>query len=410
MKRRTFLTATGGALSAGAITSLVPAAARGATAFWQPDELADGTVASSLLDALPGKVPLIKRSFRPPNYETPIEYFRTEFTPNNAFFVRWHLSAIPEVNVRAWRLKVGGDAAGKENVYDMATLRRDFEQVEIAAVCLCSGNRRGMFQPHVPGVEWGIGAMGNARWKGVRLRDVLNKAGINPKAKEVAFNGADSGAIAATPDFIKSIPVERALDENTLIAFEMNGKPLPHMNGFPARLVVPGWTGTYWVKQLTDIQVKSEPQGGFWMNPAYRLPAGRFPAADRFPTQETAANVPITDIVVSSLVTSIRDGERHRVGQVVDVSGIAWDGGRGIRDVQVSTDAGRSWQPAQLGRDYGRFSFRQFSYRFRPEKDGVYLIMVRAANNRGDAQTLELVHNPAGYHHNVVQRLMIEVV
>ncbi len=410
MKRRTFLTATGGALSAGAITALVPAAARGATALWQPDELADGTVASSLLDALPGKVPLIKRSFRPPNYETPIEYFRTEFTPNNAFFVRWHLSAIPEVNVRAWRLKVGGDAAGKENVYDMATLRRDFEQVEIAAVCLCSGNRRGMFQPHVPGVEWGIGAMGNARWKGVRLRDVLNKAGINSKAKEVAFNGADSGAIAATPDFIKSIPVERALDENTLIAFEMNGKPLPHMNGFPARLVVPGWTGTYWVKQLTDIQVKSEPQGGFWMNPAYRLPAGRFPAADRFPTQETAANVPITDIVVSSLVTSIRDGERHRKGQVVDVSGIAWDGGRGIRDVQVSTDAGRSWQPAQLGRDYGRFSFRQFSYRFRPEKDGVYLIMVRAANSRGDAQTLELVHNPAGYHHNVVQRLMIEVV
>ena len=190
----------------------------------------------------------------------------------------------------------------------------------------------------------------------------------------------------------------------------MNGKPLPHLNGFPARLIVPGWTGTYWVKQLTDISVMSEPLGGFWMNPAYRVPAGRFPAADRFPTQETPANVPITDIVVSSLVTSIRDGARYRVGQVVDIAGIAWDGGRGIRDVQVSTDAGRSWKAAQLGRDYGRYSFRQFSDHFRPEKDGVYLIMVRATNTRGDAQTMELVHNPAGYHHNVVQRLMIEVV
>jgi len=409
MKRRTFLAATGGAFTAGAVGALAPSIARAATALWQPGELADGTVASALLDALPGKVPLIKRSFRPANYETPLEYFRTEFTSNEAFFVRWHLSAIPEVTLRDWRLKVRGDASGRVAEFDMAALKRDFPQVELAAVCLCSGNRRGMFQPHVPGVEWGIGAMGNARWKGVRLRDVLNKVGVKPGAMEVAFNGADRGPFPETPDFVKSIPIEKALDENTLIAFEMNGRPLPHLNGFPARLVVAGWTGTYWMKQLTDIDVRTQPQGGFWMNPAYRLPAGRFPAADRFPTQETQANTPITDIVVSSLVTSIRGGERFRLGQAVDVSGIAWDGGRGIRDVQVSTDSGRSWRPAQLGRDYGRYSFRQFSYRFKPEKDGVYLIMVKASNNRGDAQTMDLVHNPAGYHHNVVQRLMIEV-
>ena len=410
MQRRTFLTAAGSALSAGAVSVFAPSVAHGATSLWQPGELPDGALASSTLEALPGKVALIKRTYRPPNFETPLEYFRTEFTPNNAFFVRWHLAGIPQVNLRDWRLKVGGDAAGKTTTYDMATLKRDFEQVELAAVCLCSGNRRGMFQPHVPGVEWGVGAMGNARWKGVRLRDLLNKAGVDPKAKEVAFNGADSGAMEVTPDFVKSIPIERALDENTLVAFEMNGKPLPHFNGFPARLVVAGWTGTYWMKQLTDINVRSEPLGDFWMNAAYRVPAGRFPAADRFVTQETAANVPITDIVVSSLVTSFQDGARYRKGQDVDVAGIAWDGGRGIRDVQVSTDAGQSWNPAQLGHDYGRFSFRKFSYRFRPTKDGVYLIMVRAFNNRGDGQSMNLVHNPAGYHHNVVERLMIEVV
>ena len=349
MQRRTFLTAAGSAFSAGAVSVLAPSVARGATSLWQPGELPDGALASSTLDALPGKVALIKRTYRPPNFETPLEYFRTEFTPNNAFFVRWHLAGIPQVNLRDWRLNVGGDAAGKATTYDMATLKRDFEQVELAAVCLCSGNRRGMFQPHVPGVEWGVGAMGNARWKGVRLRDLLNKAGVDPKAKEVAFNGADSGAMEVTPDFVKSIPIERALDENTLVAFEMNGKPLPHFNGFPARLVVAGWTGTYWMKQLTDINVRSEPLGDFWMKSAYRVPAGRFPAADKFVTQETAANVPITDIVVSSLVTSFQDGARYRKGQDVDIAGIAWDGGRGIRDVQVSTDAGQSWKPCTVG-------------------------------------------------------------
>ncbi len=410
MKRRSFLAATGGSIAAGAISSLVPAAARAAATLWQPGELAEGTIASAVLEALPGKSPLLKRSYRPPNFETPVEYFRTPFTPNNAFFVRWHLVDIPKVDLRTWKLKVGGAATSRPLELDMAAIKRDFQQVELAAVCLCSGNRRGMFQPHVPGVEWGIGAMGNARWKGVRLREVLNRAALKPGAIEVAFNGADRGIFPATPDFVKSIPIERALDDNTLIAFEMNGKPLPHHNGFPARLIVPGWTGTSWVKQLTDIDVRATAQGGFWMNPAYRLPAGRFPNADRFPTQETQANTPITDIVVSSLVTSIRDGARFRPGQSVDVSGIAWDGGRGIREVQVSTDAGQTWKASKLGRDYGRFSFRQFSYRFKPPKDGVYLVMVKAFNNRGDAQTMELVHNPAGYHHNVVERIMIEVV
>jgi DMSO/TMAO reductase YedYZ molybdopterin-dependent catalytic subunit len=407
--KREFLKGAGSTLAAGAIGSL-GGVARAATELWQPAELASGTVASATLEALPGKVPMIKRSYRPPNYETPIDYFRTPFTPNKAFFVRWHNAGISDVDVKQWRLKVGGDGANRPVEFDMAALRRNFAQVELAAVCLCSGNRRGMFQPHVPGVEWGIGAMGNARWKGVRLRDVLDKAGVKGNTVEVAFNGADAGLFPATPDFLKSIPVDKARDENTLIAFEMNGQPLPHLNGFPARLVVPGWTGTYWVKQLTNIDIRTQPQGGFWMAPAYRLPAGRFPNADRFPTQETQANVPITDIVVSSLVTSIRDGQRVRKGQTVDVAGIAWDGGRGIRDVQVSTDAGLSWHPARLGQDYGRFSFRQFSYQFRPAREGVHLVMVKASNARGDSQSLNLVHNPAGYHHNVVERIQVEVV
>ena len=131
--------------------------------------------------------------------------------------------------------------------------------VEIVAVNQCSGNRRGLFQPHVTGVEWGYGAMGCARWKGVRLKDLLDKVGVKKEAIEVAFGGADGPAIDKTPDFVKSIPVWKAMDENTLIAYEMNGEPLPHFNGFPARLIVPGWTGTYWMKHLTSVNVLTKP-------------------------------------------------------------------------------------------------------------------------------------------------------
>ena len=391
-----------------ALASL-PEFASAAEKIWQPAELPEGAVETATLETIAGKVPLIKRSYRPPNFETPIDYFKDPITRNDAFFVRYHLSGIPQaVDGKAWRLKVGGDAAKQPVEFSLEQLRKDFHPVEITAVCQCSGNRRGMFLPHVQGVEWGIGAMGNARWTGVRLKDVLEKAGVTDKAVEVLFNGADMPAMQATPDFVKSLPVQRAMDDNTIIAFEMNGKPLPHWNGFPARLIVAGWTGTYWMKHLTDVEVRSTPLANFWMATAYRVPAALFMNADRFPTQETAANKPITDIVVNSLVTSIHDGQRVKRGQVVDVAGVAWDGGRGIRDVEVSVDGGRSWVISQLGKDLGTYSFRTFMHKFRVPAEGNPIVMVRAINNRGDTQVDKLVFNPAGYHHNVIPRIQLE--
>src|SRR6185295_14633152 len=175
------------------------------------------------------------------------------------FFVRYHLSNIPEVSLNDWKLRIAGDAAERPLELTMNELKRDFPQTEVVAVNQCSGNRRGLSQPHVQGLEWGYGGMGNARWKGVRLKDVLAKAGIKKEAVEIAFDGADGGIVDKTPDFIKSLPVWRAIDDSTLIAWDMNGAPLPHWNGFPARLVVPGWTGTYWVKHLTSIEVRRTP-------------------------------------------------------------------------------------------------------------------------------------------------------
>ena len=393
-----------------ALSSAAPLASA-ARKLWQPDELPDGTLAEGHLESISGKVPLIKRSYRPPNFETPIDYFHTPLTRNDAFFVRYHLSGIPQkIDAGKWRLKIGGDAAKKPVELDLATLKRDFPQVELVAVLQCSGNRRGMFQPHVQGVEWGIGAMGNARWKGVRLRDVLERAGVAGNAIEVAFNGAEIPAMETTHDFVKSLPVDKALDENTLIAFEMNGKPLPHWNGFPARLIAAGWTGTYWMKHLTNIDIRSKPQGGFWMKPAYRIPAGKFPQVQPFPSQADAASQPITDMVVNSLVTTLFDGMRFHRGQVIDVAGIAWDGGHGIREVQVSMDSGQSWHRAELGQDLGRFSFRPFSFKTKAAQPGPTVVMVKATNNRGETQVPKLIFNPAGYHHNVIPRIQIEVI
>jgi sulfite dehydrogenase len=404
--RRRLIAAAGGAAALSASAAAV-AQLLGSTSELGYAELPDGTLAEQTLYALSGKARLIKKTYRPPNFETPIEYFRTVITPSRAFFVRWHLAAIPEVRAADWKLTVGGDAAGSEQQYTLERLRKEFRQHELTAVCQCSGNRRGLFEPHVPGVEWGVGAMGNAIWRGVRLKDVLAKAGVKPEALEVVFDGADRGANEKTPDFVKSLPVEIALDENTLIAFEMNGRPLPHWNGFPARLVVPGWTGTYWVKQLVSVKVSATPEGNFWMSTAYRLPRGKF-ATQSFKSQVKEANEPITTMVVNSLITSHRSGQRVKRGAPAEVRGIAWDGGSGIDRVEIST--GGEWRRAKLGRDLGRFSFREFSFPLAAREPGPLALMARATARSGEAQVEQLIPNPAGYHHNVIQRLALEVV
>lgn len=414
-RRQILRGAGGGALLAGTgtLAGLLPPRVAGAATrgLDLPAALPEGTREEAVLEALPGKAPLIKLSYRPPNYETPVSYFdRSVFTPNEAFFVRYHLADIPEVDAKAWTLKIGGAAATAPLELTLDRLKQDFEPVEVAAVCMCSGNRRGLFQPHVPGVQWGNGAIGNARWKGARLRDILDKAGVGKGAVEVALNAADGPVLDKTPDFAKSLPVWKALDETVIVAYEMNGAPLPHWNGFPARLIVPGWTATYWVKHLTAIDVLDRPFDGFWMKSAYRIPQGKFPIVQRFTSQEyDAATTPITEMVVNSMITAPSTGAaKLRAGQPAEVRGVAWDGGYGIRTVEVSTDGGQSWKEAALGQDSGRFSFRPWSFRFTP-KAGRYEVIARATNRIGQTQTAELILNPAGYHNNVMPRVTVTV-
>lgn len=374
--------------------------------------LPSGTVDEQVLEALPGKVPLIKKTYRPPNYETPVSFLNEPYTPNNAFFVRYHLADIPELDSATWKVRIGGLGAERQVELTLADLKNNYPKVELAAVCQCSGNRRGFSDPHVPGVEWGNGAIGNAKWGGVRLKDVLGKIGLKKEAIEVSFHGADGPVLDKTPDFIKSVPVWKAIDENTLIAFEMNGAPLPHWNGFPARIIVPGWTGTYWMKHVVDIQVLTEPLKNFWVNAAYRIPKSLFPIVQRYASQEPldSPTTPITENMVNSLITNLEDDAQVKAGQAVDVRGIAWDGGYGIAEVVLSVDEGASWTPAKLAADLGRFAWRQWTYTFTPAKAGMATVMVRARNNAGATQVDKLLFNSAGYHNNIVQKLSLQVV
>lgn len=395
MRRRTVLMGTSAALMAG----LKPAQAQNAATN---QGLPAGTRAEAVMDTLPGKKPLIKLTYRPPNYESPLAALVPQLTPNDQFFVRYHLSQIPDRAALAdWSLAIGGDAAGKPTKLSMSDLLR-LPQVEVVAVCQCSGNRRGLSNPHVPGVQWGAGAMGCALWRGPRLRDVLALAGISPNAVEIAVRGSDGAVMEATPAFVKSIPTDRAMADDTIVALRMNNDELPLLNGFPARLVVAGWTATYWMKHLANIDIRSQKLDNFWMKSAYRVPAGMFPGSP-FPSQDTEANRPITDIVLNALATSHSDGDQVR-GSGFTLAGHAWDNGSGIARVEVSINGGTTWGVAMLGNQEGRFGFQPWSIQL-VASPGKLTPLIRATSKSGAVMPTKPTFNPAGYHHNAIQTL-----
>ena len=356
----------------------------------------------------PQKRPLILLTHRPPQLETPFSVFNEgAITPNDAFFVRYHLAGIPlEIDPEKFRLDVKGLVKTALSL-SLESLRKDFEPVEVVAVNQCSGNSRGFFQPRVGGGQLGNGAMGNARWRGARLKDVLEKAGVGAGAKQVICDGLDKPVIEKTPDFIKALDLDQALDGEILIAYEMNGADLPMLNGYPVRLVVPGHYGTYWVKHLNSLTVVDEAFAGFWMNPAYRIPATVGACVE--PGATPKSTVPITRFNVRSFITSHADGAKISASREILIKGIAFDGGSGIREVLFSADGGKSWRSAELGRDLGRYSFREWTIAFTPPRAGDIELKCRAINAVGASQPMEPLWNPAGYMRNVVETVKISV-
>lgn len=352
---------------------------------------------------VPQKRPMIGQTSRPPQLETPFSVFNEGvITPNDAFFVRYHLAGLPvDLDPDTFTVEVKGKV-NKPLKLKLADLKR-LPSVEIVAVNQCSGNSRGFFEPRVAGGQSGNGAMGNARWRGVPLKTVLDRAGVAAGAKQVTFNGMDGPVIDTTPDFVKALDIDHARDGEVMLAYQMNGADLPFLNGFPLRLVVPGYYGTYWVKHLNEITVIDTVFDNFWMKSAYRIPDNDCHCVE--PGTAPKATVPINRFDVRSFITSVADGTKVKAGELT-LKGIAFDGGSGIKEVAVSTDDGKTWMPAKLGQDLGKYSFREWQL---PVKlaAGAHILKARATSNKGETQPATASWNPAGYMRNVIEAVHV---
>jgi DMSO/TMAO reductase YedYZ molybdopterin-dependent catalytic subunit len=357
----------------------------------------------------PKRSDMLLRSARPLDLEMPLEGFADYITPLDRFFVRTHVYT-PRVDIGQWRLTVDGHVAGNLTL-TMDDLRR-MPSVELVSVLECAGNGRGFYEPSMPGLQWGHGAVGNGRWRGVRLADVLKRAGLQSSPREVLFNGADV-PIGTMPDFQRSIPIVKAMHPATLLAYEMNGETLPVEHGFPLRVVVPGWAGDSWIKWVTSITVLDRGHDGFWMARAYRHPGRAVQPGRSVPPE---AMQPVTSLRVKSVISEPREvggvmAVVAAVGKPITFRGAAWSGDAGpVRSVDISLDAGRTWTPTTMRRDQRTdFGWRLWEYHWTPQRQAYYTVYVRARDAAGNTQPLEQEWNPSGYGWNVAPRINVVV-
>jgi DMSO/TMAO reductase YedYZ molybdopterin-dependent catalytic subunit len=361
-----------------------------------------------ITSSIPQKNGMILQRTRPPLLETPWEVFdQGVFTPTDRFYVRWHLANVPgSVDPATYRLAVHGNV-NKPVSLTLNDLVKKLPRFEIAAVNQCSGNSRGFFSPRVPGGQWANGAMGNALWTGVRLKDVLEYAGVRSGTVAVRFSGLDEGVIPQTPKFQKPLSIDHALDGEVMVAYAMNGDALPLVNGYPLRLVVPGWYATYWVKMVNNIEVLDKPDDTFWTAKAYLVPDNHF--ANVHPGETGFKQIPINKMLPRSFFTNLQSGALLHAGQTATVRGIAFGGFNALKQVQFSADAGHTWTPAHLGTDHGRYSFRQWQTTVKFAQPGKQTLMVRAVDSTGQAQPFTPNWNGAGFMRNVVESIDVNV-
>ncbi|KKN48176.1 hypothetical protein LCGC14_0655580 [marine sediment metagenome] len=363
----------------------------------------------------PQKLPLIRLTDRPVQLETPRHYFRSAITPNNAFFVRYHMPSVPtEIDLNIWRLNIEGEVNNPAQLSLEELL--NLPPNEVVAVNECSGNSRSFFQPRVPGGQWGHGAMGCARWKGIRLMDLLERAGIKSTSKQIQFQGLDLGKGPkgyGSHAFMKSFSIDDPALQNALIAYSMNSSPLPILNGFPVRMVFPGKFATYWVKHVTWIRVLDHTDTDFWTAKAYKIPAT--PQADTTPEaiakhEVDMVSIGTTQLPVRSFIVSPDDQTQLLAGLTNEVCGIAFSGsGKGIASVEFSADDGKTWKKAVLGEDLGPYAFRTWRFDWTPSESGVYKLAVRAKDSDGSIQPDHTIWNPGGYVLNRIERQVVHV-
>ncbi|WP_420138832.1 molybdopterin-dependent oxidoreductase [Sphingomonas sp.] len=370
--------------------------------------LPGGPSTRPMTSEFPQKGAMILQRLRPPLLETPMEVFDgSVFTPNDRFFVRWHWANIPTaIDVASYRIAIRGHVDRQLSI-SLAQLLR-MPRIELAAVNQCSGNSRGLFEPRVPGAQWRHGAMGNARWVGVSLRHLLDLAGVRSGALAVRFGALDQPVVPTGPDFSKSLAIDHARNGEVIVAFQMNGEQMPLLNGFPARLIVPGWYSTYWVKMLNDIEVLDGPDQGYWMAKAYKIPDT--PGANVAPGTKDFPSVPINRMVPRSWITSWSDGTPLGYAPDLPVGGIAMGGDAAVARVDISADHGRTWHSAKLGPDEGKYGFRRFDANVRVPRPGKVTLMSRCTSAAGETQPISPNWNPGGFMRGCVETSTVTLV
>ena len=351
---------------------------------------------------VPGEDGMILRSYRFVDLESPVDYFNTWLTPVPHFFVRNHMHEPSELEAGDWRLSIGGEVE-KPLTLALAELSR-FESHSVVNTLECAGNGRSLQRPQVPGIQWGKGAVSTARFTGPRLSDVLQRAGVKSTGKHVMFRGLDE-VPGKVPPFIRSIPIEKAIDSDTLIATHMNGLPLTKHHGFPARALVPGWIGAASCKWLTEIKVLESEFVGNFMSPGYRFPNQPGQPGEAVKPEDTH---PLTALSVKSVIAGPLDGATVKSGKV-SVHGAAWAGEADIAKVEISTDGGTSWNPATLGHDQSHYAWRLWSFNWKAAKSGDYAILSRATDSQGRTQPSTPVWNPSGYLYNAIDQVKVHV-
>jgi sulfite oxidase len=359
-------------------------------------------LAQSPRSIAPGKEKLLVRSLRPPDYESPVALLDSWITPVEHFYVRSHLPVPPGLEAATWTVQIEGEVTAPVTL-TLDELRR-LPSATITTTLECAGNGRAFFDPPVAGIQWGKGAVGNARWTGVRMADVLKRAGVKSTGRFVLMNGADK-PLGTMPDYVRQLPIEKAMHPDTLLAYEMNGQPIPPLHGFPLRAVVPGWEGAYAVKWLTNLRVVDREFDGFWVATAYRYPVKRVAPGAAVDPKDMA---PLTGLVVKSLITRPLDAATLPAGKI-DVGGFAWAGEADIARVDVSIDHGATWQAAKLVGEQAKYAWRRFEYTFDATKPESYLIMSRATDTTGRTQPMSPPWNPSGYLWNAPDSVRIEV-
>ena len=345
---------------------------------------------------------LIVRSSMPLDAETPVEAFDRFLTPNDLFFVRSHFG-VPATDLTPWRFDVDG-LVDQPVSLTLGDLQTKYETVTIPAVLQCSGNGRSYYQPTIPGVGWDRGAVGNAEWTGVRLADLLRQARIQPEAAHVHLHGADLPPHPKTPAYFRSIPLARALELGTIVAFAMNGEPLPRLHGGPTRLVVPGWAGNHWIKWLRKVAVSRDEAPGFYQQTGYKIPkVPTPPGVDLKP----ADLVPVTTLNVKSLIARPLEGAQLAAGRV-EIRGVAWTGNGTVAQVEVATGPDQPWQPARLEGEPVAGSWRTWTLAW-DAPVGRHTLRARATDSNGQIQPETSPWNRSGYLWNGIDHVTCEI-